>query len=106
MSGIVFDTSIYISAKRRDDVSIFTSRRANRKGTTKDAPLWLSAVVLEELYAGAQDKRLMKLLSRLEKDFEVRDDCLLLCNPTGRPAGESWRSSERSMAMSKWVERA
>jgi predicted nucleic acid-binding protein len=32
--------------------------------------LWLSAVVLEELYVGAADKRLKKLLARLERDFE------------------------------------
>lgn len=70
LSGIVFDTSIYIYALRRGDISVFASRRAARKGVTKDAPLWLSAVVLEELYAGARDRRLMKLLSRLEKDFQ------------------------------------
>lgn len=70
MAGIVFDTSVYISALRRGDASVFTSRRAARKGETKDRALWLSVVVLEELYVGAHDGKLKKLLSRLEKDFE------------------------------------
>jgi hypothetical protein len=33
-------------------------------------PLWLSAVVLEELYVGANNEKLKELLARLEKDFE------------------------------------
>ena len=33
-------------------------------------PLWLSVVVLEELYVGARDKGMRRLLARLEKDFE------------------------------------
>lgn len=33
-------------------------------------PVWLSAVVLEELHAGARDARLVKLLRRWERDFE------------------------------------
>lgn len=70
MSGIIFDTSIYISALRQGDISTFSSRRAVRKGEMAERPLWLSVVVLEELYAGARDKKLKKLLARLEKDFE------------------------------------
>jgi predicted nucleic acid-binding protein len=34
-----------------------------------DAPLWLSAVVLEELYAGASD-RVRQVVERLERDFD------------------------------------
>jgi predicted nucleic acid-binding protein len=70
LAGIVFDTSVYISALRQGDASIFSSRRASRKGEITDRPLWLSAVVLEELYVGARDEKLKKLLARLEKDFE------------------------------------
>lgn len=70
MSGIIFDTSIYIAALRHGDASILTSRRATRRGETGESLLWLSVVVLEELYVGAQDNKLKKLLARLEKDFE------------------------------------
>ena len=70
MSGILFDTSVYIFAVRQGNTSIFTLRRAARKAGEQSRPLWLSAVVLEELYVGAQDKRMTKLLARLENDFE------------------------------------
>jgi predicted nucleic acid-binding protein len=70
VSGILFDTSVYISDLRQGNVSLFTLRRAARKEGEPTRPLWLSVVVLEELHAGAQDRRLKKLLARLEKDFE------------------------------------
>jgi predicted nucleic acid-binding protein len=51
MEPALFDSSIYISALRRgDDARLALGRVAT------DAPLWLSAVVLEELYAGAGDR--------------------------------------------------
>lgn len=70
MPGILFDTSVYISALRRDDVSILSSRRATRGGESRSRPLWLSAVVLEELLVGARDGKMKKLLAHLERDFE------------------------------------
>lgn len=70
MPGILFDTSVYISSLRRGDLSILSSRHAARRGEAKDSPLWLSVVVLEELYVGARDKRMKKLLAHLEKNFE------------------------------------
>ncbi|MDQ3802723.1 MAG: type II toxin-antitoxin system VapC family toxin [Acidobacteriota bacterium] len=70
MPGILFDTSVYISALRRGDVSILSSRRATRTGESRSRPLWLSAVVLEELLVGARDGRMKKLLAHLERDFE------------------------------------
>ena len=70
MSGILFDTSVYISDLRQGNVSLFALRRAARKAGEPTRPLWLSVVVLEELHAGAQDRRLKKLLARLENDFE------------------------------------
>jgi predicted nucleic acid-binding protein len=70
MSGIVFDTSVYVSALRQSDASIFAARRAARKGEKETEPLWLSSVVLEELYVGAQSNRMKKLLARLERDFD------------------------------------
>ena len=59
---VLFDTSLYIRALRGDGALIL--RRWARQ-----MPLWLSAVVLEELYAGASgtDRR---VLAKLERDFE------------------------------------
>jgi predicted nucleic acid-binding protein len=70
VSGILFDTSVYISDLRQGSASLFTLRRTAHKVGESTRPLWLSAVVLEELHAGAQDRRLKKLLVRLENDFE------------------------------------
>jgi predicted nucleic acid-binding protein len=70
MSGILFDTSVYVTALRRADPSLPLARRAASSGDQRTEPLWLSAVVLEELYAGAVDQRMRKLCARLERDFE------------------------------------
>lgn len=64
MHPALFDTSIYISALRRGNQAVLDSRRVGA-----DALLWLSAVVLEELYAGA-DGRDSHALERLERDFD------------------------------------
>jgi predicted nucleic acid-binding protein len=64
MQPALFDTSIYITALRREGEATLAVRRL---GT--DAPLWLSAVVLEELYAGAGDRE-RRVVERLERDFD------------------------------------
>src|ERR1700686_866316 len=64
MRATLFDSSIYISGMRRGDDAILSLRRFS-----VDAPLWLSAVVLEELYAGASG-RLRQSLERMERDFD------------------------------------
>jgi predicted nucleic acid-binding protein len=64
MQPVLFDSSIYISALRRGDAAAMALRRF-----AADAPLWLSSVVLEELYAGAGD-RSRSAVERLERDFE------------------------------------
>src|SRR5216683_6895693 len=64
MQPALFDSSIYITALRRGDDAALALRRF-----TADAPLWLSAVVLEELYAGAADRD-RQVLERLERDFD------------------------------------
>jgi predicted nucleic acid-binding protein len=64
MQRALFDTSIYMSALRRgNDASLVLGRLA------ADAPLWLSSVVLEELYAGAGDRE-RRAVERLERDFD------------------------------------
>ncbi|MGA2170233.1 MAG: type II toxin-antitoxin system VapC family toxin [Terracidiphilus sp.] len=61
---VLFDSSVYIGAFRgnRDAGLIF--ERWRRK-----SPIWVSSVVLEELYAGA-DAAGMRLIEKLERDFE------------------------------------
>jgi len=64
MQPALFDTSIYMSALRRVNDAAHALRRV-----AADAPLWLSSVVLEELYAGAGDQE-RRVVERLERDFD------------------------------------
>lgn len=60
---ILFDASIYIRALRTgSDAALALQRWA------REEPMWLSAVVMEELYAGtsARDQRIVE---KLERDF-------------------------------------
>ena len=92
MPGILFDTSVYISALRRGNASILSSRRAARKGEAQDRPLWLSVVVLEELLVGARDGRMKKLLAHLERDFERAGRLLV-------PVQSDWTASGQVLAL-------
>ena len=64
MQPALFDTSLYVSALRRGNDAVIAVRR-----WATDAPLWLSAVVLEELYAGAGERE-RRVVERLERDFD------------------------------------
>src|SRR5271157_3324763 len=64
MQPALFDTSIYIGALRRGNDAALALRRV-----ATDAPLWLSSVVLEELYAGAGERQ-RPVVERLERDFD------------------------------------
>jgi predicted nucleic acid-binding protein len=92
LPGILFDTSVYISAMRRGDASILSSRRATRKGVSHDRPLWLSVVVLEELLVGARDGKMKKLLAYLERDFEQAGRLLV-------PLQSDWTASGQVLAL-------
>lgn len=70
MPGILFDTSVYITALRQPDSSLLATRQTTRATTQRQEQLWLSAVVLEEMYAGALDRASKKLCTRLEHDFD------------------------------------
>jgi predicted nucleic acid-binding protein len=72
-----FDTSVYISALRQGDETVLSLRRAARARDNKTRPLWLSAVVLHELYIGAEGVRARRELQRLEREF-VKLDRLLI----------------------------
>jgi predicted nucleic acid-binding protein len=64
MQPVLFDSSIYITALRTGDEAALALRRL-----AANAPVWLSSVVLEELYAGAAPHG-RHVLERLERDFE------------------------------------
>ena len=64
MQPVLFDSSTYIlSLRMRDDAEL------NLRPMAGGGPIWLSCVVLEELFAGvtAQHRRVVE---RLERDFE------------------------------------
>jgi predicted nucleic acid-binding protein len=64
MQFALFDSSIYISGIRTGDDAVLAQRRL-----LPDTLLWLSSVVLEELYAGALGRG-RDSVGRLEHDFE------------------------------------
>jgi predicted nucleic acid-binding protein len=63
MQPVLFDSSIYISALRTGEDAGLTLRQL-----AADAPVWLSSVVLEELYAGVSTAT-RQAVERLERDF-------------------------------------
>ncbi len=69
MAGTIFDTSIYINSLRKADTSVFNQKRIISE-KSENEPLYLSAVVLEELYVGTGSGRMKKLLRKFEREFE------------------------------------
>lgn len=67
MTGLLYDSSVFIDSFRRDDFSLLLSRRASVDG--KVLTVYLSAVALSELYAGAIHARPRKLLKKVESQF-------------------------------------
>ena len=70
MPGVLLDTSVYITALRQGNAAVLGLRRALRSGERQTWPLWLSIVVLEELYAGAAESKVRRDLQRLEREFD------------------------------------
>jgi len=64
MQPALYDSSIYIAGLGHGDLSALATR-----WLAPEVPLWLSAVVLEELYAGA-DRRERRVIEQLERDLE------------------------------------
>lgn len=64
MPPVLFDSSFYIAALRSTNDSLLNLRRL-----LQGSPLWLSAVVLEELYAGSSTRD-RRVIQRLERDFD------------------------------------
>lgn len=63
MQPVLFDTFVYITALCQGNDAVLQTRNVAHA-----SPLWLSAVVLEELYAGA-DARGRNRLTKIERDF-------------------------------------
>jgi predicted nucleic acid-binding protein len=64
MQPVLFDTSVYIAALRaKDDVALRLRRISG------SVSVWLSSLVLEELYAGANSHS-RRAVERLEHDFD------------------------------------
>jgi len=61
MQPLLFDTSVYISVLRSGETSALRRMAAG-------AAVWLSSVVLEELYAGLSERD-RQPVERLERDF-------------------------------------
>lgn len=82
---VLFDSSIYITALRvGSDAALLLQRWA------RESPLWLSSVVLEELYAGANPNN-YRILEKLERDFEKARRILI-------PNLSDWTQSGRVLA--------
>src|ERR1700676_5181564 len=64
MQPVLFDSSIYITALRTGEEAALALGRL-----AANSPVWLSSVVLEELYAGVAPRN-RHVLERLERDFE------------------------------------
>ena len=73
MSGTLFDTSIYVTAMRRTNDWVRLLQQLSAGGS-----LWLSAVVLEELYAGSGERSKV-WVELLEREF-VRENRILIPN--------------------------
>lgn len=70
MPGALFDTSIYVAALRMGNDGLLAIRRL------ESGFIWLSSVVLEELYAGAAQEG-QRVVERLERDFEQANRVLV-----------------------------
>ena len=86
MSGILFDTSVYIAALRQGDAAVLGLRRAVRTGDRQVRQLWLSIVVLEELYVGAVEAKVRRDVQRMEGEFDKIGRLLL-------PGRRDWTSA-------------
>ena len=85
MRPALLDTSIYISALRQGDRAALSLRQL-----AAQSPLWLSAVVLEELYAGAGSRE-RRVIERMERDFERAKRILV-------PALRDWTEAGKVLA--------
>jgi predicted nucleic acid-binding protein len=86
MNPILYDSSVYIATLRAGGQSTALLRRF-----AGNAPVWLSSVVLEELYAGA-NKNARRMVERLERDFDRAKRILV-------PNLSDWTGAGRLLAL-------
>lgn len=91
MVGILFDTSVYITALRRGESGVLARRWVRRTSEEVTTPLWLSAVVLAELYVGAAEKRARQQLLMLERAFSALQRLLV-------PTQQDWSLAGQVLA--------
>jgi predicted nucleic acid-binding protein len=70
MQSVLFDTSVYVSALRRGDTGPAVAK------FVAENDVWLSAVVLEELYAGTRERDL-HAVELIEHQFDKESRILL-----------------------------
>jgi predicted nucleic acid-binding protein len=85
MPSALLDSSVYIWAVRRGEEPIVADFRIDPETT-----IWLSAVVLQELYAGVNDSN-RGAIEHLEREFD-RDGRILV------PALDDWTMAGRVLA--------
>ncbi|MGH9500669.1 MAG: type II toxin-antitoxin system VapC family toxin [Terriglobales bacterium] len=85
LQAVLLDSSVYISALRRGRDAALALRPL-----ISQTALWLSSVVLEELYAGAFGPDL-DLLERWERDFDKAERILV-------PNLQDWAQSGRALS--------
>jgi predicted nucleic acid-binding protein len=71
MRAALFDSTVYITAMRRGNEGALALRHLSGSD-----PVWLSAVVLEELYAGASE-RARPAVEQIERDFSSNERILI-----------------------------
>jgi len=81
----VLDSSLYISSLRQGSSEI------SLRVVTGEGHVWLSAVVLSELYAGARDRRAISHLEKMERDFQLARRLLV-------PNAGDWSHAGRVLA--------
>jgi predicted nucleic acid-binding protein len=84
MQSALLDSALYISALRRGDDLALTGEAA-----VAEATLWLSAIVLEELYAGATASA-YKAVMELEREFQEENKILV-------PNADDWADAGRTL---------
>jgi len=85
MRSAVFDSSVYINAMRSGDDAILALQEL-----ASDSSIWLSSVVLHELYAGAADRG-RPMVEEMEAEFEEMGRILV-------PNLNDWTESGRVLA--------
>src|SRR5262249_3498139 len=85
MPSVLLDTSVYIAAIRSGNDYAVGLRRFS-----SCVPVWLSAVVLQELYAGTSQQS-AHVIEDLERDFQRLDRILV-------PNANDWASAGKLLA--------